>query len=365
MIRRSLLLGPACLLVLLLIACGSSGAGAGDIAKTATGFYQAMSNDPPNAYTYLSDDCRSQIGYLDFVATINQFQGFIGKGKLKVEHVKITDQTSTHITADYDVVLESGEETIPLAGQLDPEGPTNFVKEHGRWRFEDCAGLPKGGSSETTEPPATPPAGAIATPTFVPGSPAAIEADDDPSLPGDFVDLQKIYGGYWGNRDGNNTAPHEQTSIDYSVQGELPPAGGPHWGAGRCPGDPVSAPFFCGPVPWGIYRDPWPAESVVHNMEHAGVVIWYNTSDRAVIDKIEAIATKNLNNGKFIVVTPYPEMEQDEVALTAWGRREKFSVGDYSDDRVQEFIDKLECRFDPERLCGSKPQPTPLSPGSV
>ncbi len=345
-------------LVLLMAACAGSGVSKSDIAKTAEDFYHALSGDPPKAYTYLSDDCKSKIGYLDFVSTINNYRGFAGESELKVKNVKIVDQTHDHLTADYDVVLEASGEEIPLTGEVDLQGPSRFVKEHGRWRFEDCAGFPTATATAT-------PAAAGPTPTFEPDSPAAVEADNDPSLPGEFVDLQRIYGGFWGNRDGTNTASHRLQNVDYSVQGELPPAGGPHWGRGACSADPELGPPFCGPVPWGVYHKPWPVESVVHNMEHAGVVIWYNTADQDLIDKIEALVAENLDNGRFIVVTPYPDMEQDEIALTAWGRRDKFPVSEYSDERLQRFIDALECHFDPEQLCDREPAPTPLSGNSI
>lgn len=347
------------LFVLLIAACAGSGVSKSDIAQTAEDFYRALSGDPPKAYTYLSEDCKSKIGYLDFVSTINNYRNFVGEGELQVKDVKIVDQTHDHVTADYDLVLESSGEEIPLTGEVDLQGPARFVKERGRWRFEDCAGFPASdGSSEVTPE-------AAGTPTFEPHSPAAVEADDDPSLPGEFVDLQRIYGGFWGNDNGTSTASHRMESIDYSVQGELPPAGGPHWGSSRCPDDPEVAPPFCGPVPWGVYSKPWPAESLVHNMEHAGVIIWYNTSDQDVIGQIEDVAEDNLKRGKLIVVTPYPGMEQDYVALTAWGRRDKFPVSNYSDERLQRFIDNLECRFDPERLCDEAPVATPLSGNSI
>jgi hypothetical protein len=181
-------------------------------------------------------------------------------------------------------------------------------------------------------------------------SPRAVEADADPSLPGEYINLPQIYGGFYGNRNGPNTAAHLRGPIDYSTQG-LPPAGGPHWGSTPCPDDPAQAPSNCGPVPWGVYRTPWPAESLVHNMEHAGVVIWYNTSDQRVIDKLEALTRAQLAKGHSIVLVPYPDMTPEHIALTAWSRRDEFPVSDYDPDRVTHFIDVYFCRFDPEALC--------------
>jgi hypothetical protein len=183
-----------------------------------------------------------------------------------------------------------------------------------------------------------------------PYDPRAVEADDDPSLPGEYVNLPEIYSGYYGNHTGTNTGAHRRGPIDYSAQG-LPPAGGPHWGSAPCPPDPAQAPPNCGPVPWGIYREPWPAESLVHNMEHAGVIIWYNTSDQGVIDKLEGFAQEQIRTGERLILVPYPDMEPERIAITVWSRRDEFPVSKYSSKRLQHFIDVLYCRFDPEHFC--------------
>jgi hypothetical protein len=340
------------MLLPLVVACSGGDDSKTEIERTAVEFYSALSDNPPAAYTHLSSDCRREIDYLDFVAAFTDFRGFLGEGELKIRNVRITDQIHDHIAADYDVVLKTNGEEISLRDQLAVEGPARFVKEDGRWRFEDCAGFPTADGNSSSE----------ATPTFEPGSPAAIEADEDPTLPGKFIDLQAIYGGNWGNRDGVNTAAHVRAAIDYSVQGELPPAGGPHWGAaGGCAPDPNLAALFCGPVPWGVYDEAFPAESVVHNMEHAGVVIWHNTSDDSVLAQLQALANLYLDEGWYIVMMPYSAMESDTIALTAWARRDNFSTQDYSDNRVRDFIEALECRFDPEDLCGSDPDLLPDS----
>ena len=356
-LTTTIVLSAAIAAVVVFVACGgSSGPSKDDIAKTAADFYRTLSDDPPAAYNDLSADCRARVSYLEFVTSTSGVRGFIGNGDVEVKNVKIIEQTHDHVSVTYDLTLKSDADDISLAGTLNPDATKHLAKEKGRWRFEDCSGY--------AAPARTPSASGQtdATPTFEPNSPAAVEADDDPSLPGEFVDLQSIYGGHWGNRDGVNTASHAQQAIDYSVQGLLP-AGGPHWGAGPCPPNPDIAPTFCGPVPWGVYDKPFPAESVVHNMEHAGVVVWYNTTNRDLVHQLEELARRNLADGKFIVLMPYADIDPETIGLTAWGRRDVFPVDDYSDARVQRFIDALECRFDPERLCPDKQAPTPL-PGN-
>lgn len=173
------------------------------------------------------------------------------------------------------------------------------------------------------------------------------EADDDASLPGEYVDLAAIYGGAYGTRPG--TSAHVSYAMDYSPQG-LPPAGGPHWGSAACGQDPSSSPPLCGPAPWGIYREPWPAETLVHNMEHAGVIIWYNTADQDVIDDLEAFAQGKVSAGTLLVLAPYPDMDAETVAITIWGRREVMDADSVDFDELQRFIDVLYCRFNPENL---------------
>lgn len=176
----------------------------------------------------------------------------------------------------------------------------------------------------------------------------AAEANDDPSLPGQYVDLLGIYDGFYGNEEGNNTGAHVSRDVDYDADGNSnPPAGGPHW-SGQCGDDPSAAPAFCGPAPWGIYREPWDPETLVHNMEHAGVVVWYNTDNQAIIDELEAVAESKLEDGKLLVIAPYSDMEEETIAVTSWSRIDNFPVSEYSNERVEEFIDVHDRRFNPE-----------------
>jgi len=181
---------------------------------------------------------------------------------------------------------------------------------------------------------------------------AAIEADAAPDLPGQYVNLPEAFAdgstlAHYGASNGPKTNAHVTHDVDYSKEG-LPPAGGPHWGSGSCGADPKKAPAFCGPVPWGIYRDPWPAASLVHNMEHAGVIVWYNTTSASIRGQLEAEVTKHLQGGDLVVMTPYPDLPRETIALTAWARRDEFPVSEYDDSRVDQFIRTFSCRFNPE-----------------
>ena len=173
------------------------------------------------------------------------------------------------------------------------------------------------------------------------------EANSDPSLPGEYVNLPEIYDGFYSNPEGANTNAHVTRDVDYKTEQGLPPTGGAHWGSSACGNDPDTAPSFCGPAPWGVFNDPWDAETLVHNMEHGGVVVWYNTTDEAAIADLADLVEDRLNR-RLIVMSPYPEMEDEFIAVTSWSRRLLIPVEDYDRDIVDDFFDVNERRFNPE-----------------
>ncbi len=181
---------------------------------------------------------------------------------------------------------------------------------------------------------------------------AVVERDLEPDLPGEFVPLQEIYGGAYDVHGENPTGRHVNVDVDYAGDGNTnPPAGGPHWGSSACSRDgPGSSPPFCGPAPWGIYREPWEPETLVHNSEHGGVVVWYNTTDQEIIDELEDLVFSKLEDGDILVMAPYPDMEEEHIALTSWARIDKVPVGEYTKDRVEEYIDVHVRRFNPEQF---------------
>ncbi len=171
------------------------------------------------------------------------------------------------------------------------------------------------------------------------------EQNDDPALPGTFVNVVEIYGGPYPE-----TAGHVAVDVDYEAVGNTnPPVAGPHW-SGNCGDDPSEAPAFCGPARWGIYREPWEPETLVHNMEHSGAVLWYNTSDTALVSEMEDTIRDLLGDLELIVMTPYPDMEDETIALTSWSRIDKFPVAEYSEERVRDFMETHVRRFNPEGI---------------
>ena len=111
---------------------------------------------------------------------------------------------------------------------------------------------------------------------------------------------------------------------------------------------PTSGPHADRPAAFQVLDEPAPKENLVHSMEHGAVIIWYNTDDQAVIDALADITNEQLDRRRFVAMSPYDGMEEDTIALTAWTRLDKFSVSEFTADRVKDFIDTHQKRFNPE-----------------
>jgi hypothetical protein len=136
---------------------------------------------------------------------------------------------------------------------------------------------------------------------------------------------------------------HFQPGLNYDEYNSNPPTSGPHSGVFES---------------WGVFEQPVPKEVGVHNMEHAGVVVWYNceggseplsADDCATLkNSLTALVQPQISDGASILMTPYAAMT-GRIALTGWQYLDTFD--EYDETRVQTFIDTFECRFDPENFC--------------
>jgi hypothetical protein len=111
---------------------------------------------------------------------------------------------------------------------------------------------------------------------------------------------------------------------------------------------PTSGPHAPQTTAWGVLNVIAAKESLVHNMEHGGVVIWVNTNNANIVMDLTRIVTASVNARGLVVMTRYPEMEPETIALTSWTRLDKFPVSDYTMERVTRFILAHERRFNPE-----------------
>lgn len=107
--------------------------------------------------------------------------------------------------------------------------------------------------------------------------------------------------------------PHEPYNSD-------PPTSGPHLG------------YI---APWGVHTTPIPKELQVHNLEDGGVMVQYSCPRGcpALLDKLMSIVRRY---DRHVILAPYPGMDRT-IALTAWGRIDKFDA--FDEKRIVRFID--------------------------
>ncbi|HLF70816.1 MAG TPA: DUF3105 domain-containing protein [Dehalococcoidia bacterium] len=173
------------------------------------------------------------------------------------------------------------------------------------------------------------------------------QLDDSPSLPGVYVAPHPGIDGKLGTSDDRqHFVPGTIIPICTAAQIE----------AGDISGDslcytsnpPTSGPHSSTPMSFKVLDNPGPKENLIHNMEHGGIVVWYNTTDQAVIDQLKKVVQGEIDRRRLVVMTAYSGMEPNTIALTAWTRLDKFSAGELTDKRVETFIDAHNKRFNPE-----------------
>jgi Protein of unknown function (DUF3105) len=102
-----------------------------------------------------------------------------------------------------------------------------------------------------------------------------------------------------------------RTHIEEGTQGgpysSTPAASGPHWPT---------------PLSWGVYTSPIPQEPAIHNLEHGGIVIWYQ-ADQVTPDQIAQLEdfTRDWNGTERYKVLVAPWSGADfghPMAILAW-----------------------------------------------
>lgn len=119
------------------------------------------------------------------------------------------------------------------------------------------------------------------------------------------------------NRPPPTQCPHLASGERYTKYNSDPPTSGPHWPD---------------PAPWGPYDRTLPAEQLVHNLEHGGIVIYYNCRDCP--DLVQQLKDA-IKGWRHTVLVPYYDMKP-RIALTAW--RYIDELDQFDQDRVATFI---------------------------
>jgi hypothetical protein len=104
----------------------------------------------------------------------------------------------------------------------------------------------------------------------------------------------------------------------------------------------------------GIYTAPLPPEYMLHFQEHAGVVVHYNP-DKLPADQVtqlRTIVSQELNKGQgLVVLAPDPTIPQP-IALSGWQHLEELDTVNGNRSKIEDFIERLQCNYDPEGVCG-------------
>ncbi|HEX2054551.1 MAG TPA: DUF3105 domain-containing protein [Actinomycetota bacterium] len=77
---------------------------------------------------------------------------------------------------------------------------------------------------------------------------------------------------------------------------------------------PTSGPHRLQPAPWGSYREAPERETLVHNLEHGGIVVYYKDLPDDQVDQLDEFVDDHADG---VISVPDDQIEQP-VAITAW-----------------------------------------------
>jgi hypothetical protein len=107
--------------------------------------------------------------------------------------------------------------------------------------------------------------------------------------------------------DGRLHIPEGQQGSHYS---SIPGVSGDHWSSADSP------------APWGIKTTAEPQERMIHNLEHGGIVIWYQPAklDAAGVAALTTFVNQQITTSQFkVILTPWAGADFGHpVAVTAW-----------------------------------------------
>jgi hypothetical protein len=136
---------------------------------------------------------------------------------------------------------------------------------------------------------------------------------------GGNVGLRQIDDGRSHIAEGTSGAPYHS----------IPATSGPHWSSANSPG------------PWGVYQNAQRQEVMLHNMEHGGIVIWYQPAklDAAGLAALQTYVRQQVTTTQFkVILTPWGGADFGHpIAVTAWNWLLYLDKADV--DAVKTFFD--------------------------
>ncbi|MEX0709714.1 MAG: DUF3105 domain-containing protein [Chloroflexota bacterium] len=109
----------------------------------------------------------------------------------------------------------------------------------------------------------------------------------------------------------------------------VPATSGQHWNSATAPG------------PWGVYSTAQPQERLLHNMEHGGIVIWYQPGglDADGLTALTSYVQAQVSTERFkVILAPWAGADFNHpIAVTSWGWLLYLDSADM--DQVRAYID--------------------------
>ncbi len=106
---------------------------------------------------------------------------------------------------------------------------------------------------------------------------------------------------------------------------------------------PTSGPHRLQPAPWGSYREAPERETLVHNLEHGGIVIFYKDLTDDQVDELDEFADSHVDG---VISAPDPDIEKP-IAIAAW--RHSQQCDRLNTKAVEGFIQER-CNKGPEKV---------------
>lgn len=150
-----------------------------------------------------------------------------------------------------------------------------------------------------------------------------------------------------GQRQADAGRDHIQEGTAGGSYTSVPATSGPHWSSANSPG------------PWGVYPSAQPEERLLHNLEHGGIVIWYQPAqlDADGLAALTSFVTQQVTTERFkVILVPWGGADFGHpIAVTAWNWLLYLDTADI--DAVRGFLDDH---------YGNAPEPFggPAQPGS-
>lgn len=100
---------------------------------------------------------------------------------------------------------------------------------------------------------------------------------------------------------------------------------------------PTSGPHYPNWAEWGISDKALPVEFVIHNMEHGGVIIFYNCEKcDDLVKNLKTLTEELRKDYPKIILTPNKDIDA-KIAIASWGWYEKYQ--NFEPEKIRAFVD--------------------------